>query len=148
MAHTIDWSFNGSIWATQKFFGRESDPKQLIDFLKKLEKGEYFGVEAIAVFGSLSRGQFGVSSDLDMRIVRKKGFVSWMRTNLFVLKLRSISFVKKLPVDVLVLDRADQIYEHISRKEPPVVVYDPTSVLRTINNHCISLDDTGVTDNY
>jgi GTPase SAR1 family protein/predicted nucleotidyltransferase len=141
VAHTIDWSLNGNFWATQRFFGRKSDPKQLIDFLRNLEKGEHFSVEAIAAFGSLSRGRFNASSDLDMRIVRKRGFLSWMGTNLFVLKLRSTSFVKRRPVDIFIMDRVDQIYDHISRDEMPIVIYDPKGILWTINDHCILLKD-------
>lgn len=145
VAHTIDWSFNGNVWATQKFFGRKSNPRYMIELLRRLEKGKHC-VGAIAVFGSLSRGQFSKSSDLDMRIVRQKGFIGWIRTNLFVLKLRSTSFVKKLPIDILIMDRADQIYEHINRNELPVVIYDPNNILLTISDHRISLEDTGYCD--
>lgn len=142
IAHTIDWSFNGNFWATQKFFGRKSDPKRLIDFLRKLQKREHPNVAAIAVFGSLSRGQLSLSSDLDMRVVRQKGLVSWMKTNLFVLRLRSMSFLKRLPIDILVMDKSEQIYEHINRHEMPVVVYDPNKILdKCTNQKVISLGD-------
>jgi len=148
-AHTINWMMNGNFWILYKFFGRELNPDSIIAFLAKLNSGKYFlqnGVLAIAGFGSLSRGQFRRSSDLDMRIVRQKGFTNWVRANLFMLKLRSTSFLKKIPIDAFLLDKADQIYEHISRNEPPVAIYDPQGVLRTVNDNCILFEDLQLID--
>ena len=146
IAHTIDWSFNGNFWATQKFFGRKTDPNKLIGVLRKLTKTEHHQVAAIAVFGSLSRGQFSPSSDLDMRVIRQKGFLGWIRTNLFVLKLRATSFIKKMPIDILILDNASQTYEHISCSESPVVIYDPKNLFRQINDTCISPEEIKLKD--
>jgi len=149
IAHTINWMMNGNFWIVYKFFGRESNPDSIMVFLAKLNSGKYFlqnGVLAVSAFGSLSRGQFKRSSDLDMRIVRQKGFTNWVKANLFMLKLRSTSFLKKIPIDAFLLDKADQIYEHISRNEPPVAIYDPQGVLRTVNDNCILFEDLHLID--
>jgi predicted nucleotidyltransferase len=144
IAHTINWTLNGNFWAVPKFFGRRYNIRRNIEFLKSLKKMRRpfkSCVVAIAVFGSLSRGQFNEASDLDMRIVRQKGFTNWVKANLFMLKLRSKSFLKKIPMDAFLLDRADQVYEHISHNESPVVIYDPKGILWTINDYCILLKD-------
>ena len=131
-AHTINWALNGNFWATQKFFGRKYSSAKMNQFLMKLRQRARLsqdGVAAIAVFGSLSRGQFSESSDLDVRIVRKPGIFSWAKANLFALQLRLIASVRTLPLDLLVLDNINQIYEHISSNESPVVIYDPDNLL-------------------
>lgn len=144
LAHTINWVLNGNFWVVYKFFGRQSNPELLTSFLAKLRSRKDFaqnGVLAVSAFGSLSRGEFKSSSDLDMRVVRRTGVGNWMKANLFALKLRSTSFFRKIPLDLFVLDSASQVYEHISRDEKPVVVYDAEGVLNVIAENCISLEE-------
>jgi GTPase SAR1 family protein/predicted nucleotidyltransferase len=140
LAHTINWLFNGNFWEIQKFSGRKFDSNKVFKLLRDLEKKEHPHVTSIAAFGSLSRGEYRDSSDLDLRVIRKNGLVNWIRTNLFVLKLRAISFVKKIPIDAFVLDNVYQIFDHISRTEVPVVIYDPNNSLQLIADRCISLE--------
>lgn len=142
IAHTVNWIINGNLWVTQKFFGRRFDPERMIKFLftfRDKERLSQEGIAAIAAFGSLSRGEFSESSDLDIRIVRRLGLYNWIKANLVTLKLRLMAFAKRIPIDSCVLDSVNQIYEHISPNEPPVVIYDPDNSLSTINKNVIPL---------
>lgn len=144
IAHTVNWLVNGNFWVTQKFFGRVCDLRKMLDYLSKMRAKKLFsrhGILAIAAFGSLSRGQFKESSDLDIRIVRRSGGLEWIKANSFALGARLKAFVRGIPVDILVLDNVNQIYEHISRQEPPVVVYDPQDSLSKIHESPMSLTD-------
>ena len=107
-----------------------------------LEKGEMnaFGsISAIVAFGSLSRGEFTETSDIDMQIVRTPGIFNWVKANAFGFYLRSVAFLRKIPLDLYVLDGVNQIGRHISPHEPPIVVYDPTNALSKKDGRALPL---------
>jgi len=142
IAHTLTWAFNGCIWASLKFTGASYNTARSIKFITNLEKGEMntFGsISAIVAFGSLSRGEFTETSDIDMQIVRTPGIFNWVKANAFGFYLRSVAFLRKIPLDLYVLDGVNQIGRHISPHEPPIVVYDPTNALSKKDGRALPL---------
>lgn len=145
IAHTINWSLNGNFWSTQKFFGKKQDPKVFAEFLVMVRNRASLHSEsviAIAAFGSLSRRKFSTASDLDMRIVRKRGMLNWIKANSFALKLRAIAFATAFPLDLFVLDGLEEVYNHISIHESPVEIFDPEKSLAKVSPNIISLEQT------
>lgn len=144
LGHTINWTFNGNFWATQKFYRRKFSRLGKIRFLVSLGDlaKSHWGIAAIAAFGSLSRGEFDEMSDLDVRVVRKKGGASWVKANLFGLRVRSAAFLKGLPLDLFVLDSLKQLHNisQISRYEAPVVIYDPERILGQSNSTALNAE--------
>jgi len=144
IAHTLNYTFNScNPWGVLKFCGRTFDVEKNIGFLQEITKkmGGTFGksILAIATFGSMSRDQFDETSDVDVRIIRRHGVFNYIMTNTFALYLRSIAFIKKIPIDLFVLDDVNQIERHIRPDEPPIVIYDPTNTLSAINEQAIPL---------
>jgi len=142
IAHTLTWTFNGNIWSLPKFTGATYDTARNIKFMVNLEKREMntFGsIAAIAAFGSLSRGEFSETSDMDMRIIRNPGILNWVKANTFGLYLRSIAFIKKIPLDLFVLDNVSQIRRQMRLDEPSIVIYDPANALSEIDGRAIPL---------
>jgi thymidylate kinase/predicted nucleotidyltransferase len=145
IAHTFNWAFNGNLWAflTQSFLkrtGRTYYIARNIEYLEKLEKKvmDAFGsIETVAVFGSLSRDEFSETSDIDIKIIRKPGMLNCVKANIFALYLRSTAFVKKIPLDLFVLDDINQLKKHVRPDEPPIVIYDPNNVLDKIDERAI-----------
>jgi predicted nucleotidyltransferase len=142
IAHTLTWTFNGNLWSLPKFAGATYDTARNIKFMVNLEKrgrNTFGSVAAIAAFGSLSRGEFSRASDIDIRVIRNPGILNWVKANTFSLYLRSIAFIKKIPLDLFVLDNVNQIGYQMRLDEPPIVIYDPTNALSEIGGYTIPL---------
>ena len=140
IAHTVNWTFNGNIWAILKHSGKKCDVDKKIEFLRTLEERAINSSEsslAVIAFGSLSRGQFSETSDIDIRIVRKPNMSGYITANIFALHLRSTAFIKRIPLDLFVLDDINQLKTHIRPEEPPVIISDPGNVISGIYNHSI-----------
>jgi len=150
ITHTFNWSFNGNIWSLLIQRGRfvEQDGKtgsmvKNVEFLRDLERKEKTSagsVAAIAVFGSLSRGEFCESSDIDVRVVRKSGLINCLKANVFAFYLRSAAFIRKIPLDLYVLDKVDQIKREMRSDEPPIVIRDPENLITNAYDRVIRFD--------
>jgi predicted nucleotidyltransferase len=137
LAHSLNWVFNGNlsalilqhnIWVSRNGVSDVAHKSRYLDMLKRKSLEMPDVVLAIATFGSLSRGEFTESSDLDVIIIRKPGFVNWVKSNFFALSLRSIAFIRKVPLDLHVLDNVDQMEGRIRPDENAVLIYDPSEV--------------------
>jgi len=126
IAHTINWIFNGQIFVLLKNLNlMNTSPESFVIYLesfkKRVEKEN--SIIAAAAFGSLSREKLKNTSDLDIRIIRKPGFINGINACIFILKERTKSFFCFFPLDIYVLDDIDMINIHINN-ENPIVIYD------------------------
>lgn len=133
IAHTLNWIFNGQIGVLLKNLDiLNTDKEKFFDYMDNV-KEEVVNEESImaaAAFGSLSRKELKKTSDLDIRIIRKPGYISGFKACFFVLKERSKAFFNKFPLDIYVLDSYEMINIHINIKdEEPVILYDPDKIL-------------------
>lgn len=142
VAHTLNWTFNGNLWLNLKFYGGRYNKERNLEFLRslntKLKNGSSY-VSAIAVFGSLSRGEFDETSDIDMKIIRRSGATGYIKANVFAFYLHSIAFIKKIPLELYVLDSVVQIKGQTRPDEPPVIIHDPNNVFSKIDARAIPL---------
>jgi thymidylate kinase/predicted nucleotidyltransferase len=146
IAHTINYLFNScNPLGVLKFSGWTFSVEKNITFLQDVKpkvKGIFRNsVLAIALFGSISRGQFSETSDIDMRMVRNHGLLNYAVTNIFAFYLRSLAFLKKIPLDLFVLDNVNQVAKQIKPEESPIIIYDPTNAFRKVNRHTIPLEE-------
>ena len=123
IAHTINWILNGHIFALFKTFGKvKTKPEQFkryINDLKEKSSNEN-SVFLVATIGSISTKKIKETSDIDIRIVRKKGFLNGLKSCIFTMKERSIAFFNKFPLDIYLLDDADELNK---LKEDPILIY-------------------------
>lgn len=130
LAHTLNWIFNGQIFVLLKNLKliktSEQSFKEYLDGIKIRVENEN-SIIAAAAYGSISREKLKETSDIDIRIIRKSGFINGFKACVFVLKERFKSFFNKFPLDIYVLDSIDMIGVHI-KNEKPVVVYDPNKI--------------------
>lgn len=130
IAHTLNWIFNGHIFALLKTFGNiKTETEEFsfyLDNLKNRSTNES-SILLVATFGSMSRKELKKTSDLDIRVIRKEGFNNALRSSFFVLFERSNAFFNKFPLDIYLCDNIDCIEK---LKEPPVPVYDPNQLLK------------------
>jgi predicted nucleotidyltransferase len=111
-AHTLNFLFNGHLWGVLKHYGavrlRRSEYQTYLCLLSS-RIGAEPSIQWAGVYGSLVRGDWSPTSDLDVRLVRKPGAANAMRACLFVLSERSRALVAKFPLDIYLLDDPGQL---------------------------------------
>lgn len=105
IAHTLNYMFNGQAKAVYNHMGAGNKPaksfyegtvamKQRIDNAKCIDAG--------IAFGSLSRGCYKPSSDIDIRIIPAQGEWNYWKTCFWAVKERCIAFATGYPLDMYV----------------------------------------------
>lgn len=105
--HSLNWLFNGHLFGLLKTFKYgEIDSLKLDSYLagfkERLSKEK--SISQALCFGSLARGEMNDHSDLDVRVIRKKGFVNGIRSCNFVFLERCRALFLGFPLDIYVLD--------------------------------------------
>jgi predicted nucleotidyltransferase len=130
IAHTLHWLFNGHLYVLLKDTGHSKvNLNSFMKYAERLQKaveGEK-SVLAAAIFGSFSRGSLTECSDLDVRIIRRKGVMNGLAVCIFAFFERSKAFLNKFPLDIYVLDGFKSLTK--LKSESPVILYDPQNFL-------------------
>jgi predicted nucleotidyltransferase len=125
VAHTLNFLFNGQIWVVLKHFGLVRHSRAEFDeYLCQLSERVMAepSIEYAAAYGSLVRGEWRPTSDLDVRLVRKPGVVSSLRACWFVLQERTRALINKFPLDVFVLDGPELLAEMRDDERPQEII--------------------------
>jgi hypothetical protein len=96
LSHTLNFLFNGHLWAGLRFFGvafyNFEEFKNYWGKLSNRIQSEHCLIFA-AAYGSVARKERDRYSDLDIRLVRNSGFVNCLRACFFVLKERTRALI-------------------------------------------------------
>lgn len=131
LAHTTNWLINGQPIAMRRHmdWGR-NDPRRFIDYIealeRRLQKRSYLA--AAASFGSLSKGGYKDTSDIDLRVVMRPELVSRLRAAIFCVAERLRAAINRFPLDLYAFD-LEELLRKMSREEVPVIFYDPDDML-------------------
>jgi predicted nucleotidyltransferase len=121
VAHTLNFLLNGQINVVFKNFGISgANEERLQHYLQGLGnrlQHEPSILYALA-FGSLVRSELHDSSDLDIRVVRRTGISSGLRSCAFVLLERARATLNGIPLDVYVLDTEQRLSMMRSDEQP------------------------------
>jgi hypothetical protein len=133
IAHTFFWIFNGHFYVLMRYLAeRKNDPAQFIAYIEGINErvqGKDF-LAAVVAFGSLSKEKFSASSDFDMRLLRKPGFINSIRAfNLCALE-RARAFIHAFPLDIYVFD-VEELRQKIRADEPPVIMMESEEILES-----------------
>jgi len=106
-AHTLNWFCNGQPLVALKNLGVTHTPIQrfrgyLTELSKRIAQTDCLAYAA--VYGSASRGELTVNSDIDVKAVRKRGVANGGRAMAFLMKERIRSTLQGVPLDIYVLD--------------------------------------------
>lgn len=112
IVHTWNWVTNGLFWVViiQTFPqlenpGAISTVKFIGEMTARLRK--YDCISGVAVYGSVSRGAWHVRSDIDMRILRRPGFVALIQAAILTMRERFYALLAGQPMDVYLADDTD-----------------------------------------
>ncbi|ASJ03587.1 hypothetical protein A3L09_10125 [Thermococcus profundus] len=124
IGHTFNWILNGHVFVVFKNLKIITTPREKFDVylerLKKRVENEPSIVWA-GVYGSLVRGEFKETSDLDIRLIRKLGVINGVRACIFVMRERSWATFHKFPLDIYVGDSV-RFLENMNKKELPITL--------------------------
>ena len=133
VVHTLFFLFNGHFYVLMRYIvNRKNDPEKFLVFLeglhKRIKKPYLLGG---AAFGSLSKGKFGHSSDFDVRLLRKKGFLNSLKAFNYCSLERAKAFFRAFPLDIYVFD-VEELKFKIKPDELPIILFDPECVLENM----------------
>lgn len=120
IAHTLNWIFNSNLMALFRSFGLVSMSRQDLELylrrIKQKAQKEDF-IICLGIYGSLARGEFKETSDLDIRVIRKPGVITGIRACIFVMKERTWATLNRFPLDIYVLDSSRSLDKKIRKDE-------------------------------
>ena len=129
-SHTLNWIFNGQLFALAKNFGIvNNDPQKIIDYANgiKMRASREKSIDCVLLYGSLVRGEIKSTSDLDLRVIRKSGFINGIRACIFGLMERNRALFNKFPLDMYVIDSSRHLMK-MRLDEAPITLYDQNNV--------------------
>ena len=91
--------------------------------------------------GSICQGNLDKDSDIDITIVRERGFLNSISTIIFYVYEKKYADLHGIPLDIFISDSADNNIKKSKNQDNPIVIYDP---LDNLNKHFLrkqSIDD-------
>ena len=112
IAHTFNWIFNGQLFVLGRYIGIK--PNRHETFINYMDELKYraekeISIQSVAVYGSMSRKESSESSDLDVRIIRKKGIIHGLRACMFGFYERKWALMNKFPLDLYIVDSIEHL---------------------------------------
>lgn len=139
LAHSLNWILNGQFFVVLKNANLlDTEPERFSTYLcgLKARASVNGSVLAVAVIGSLSRGTMGEgSSDIDVRVIRKKGLLNGVMACYFLMKERTRALLRSIPLDIYVFDSIDAFEARTDpwEFENGVVLHDPWDFLARLH---------------
>jgi predicted nucleotidyltransferase len=127
IAHSLNFLFNAQLWGLLKHFNLVRTSRTEFDeYLERLSERIRAepSIQWAAAYGSLVRGEWKETSDLDVRLVRKPGLWNGLRACWFSLSERTRALVSKFPLDLFVLDDPGML-TLMRDDEPPLDLLAP-----------------------
>jgi len=132
IAHTVNAIFNFQPIAVMRHMGvGETDPKHFIDYVSRMHDriNEKAFLQGAASYGSLSRGMFKKTTDLDIRFLMVPGIVNGVRASNFAFVERVRALLHRFPLDLYAFT-LPELLSKMRRDEIPVVFYDPDGLIQ------------------
>lgn len=131
LAHTVNWIINGQPIAMRRHLDwGENDPHQFIRYIEGLEKRikrrPY--ISAAAAFGSLSKGEYRETSDIDIRFVMGDRIINRFRTANYCFWERLRAALCLFPLDLYAFE-LEEMKRKMDQNEVPTIFTDPHGLL-------------------
>lgn len=134
IAHTLNFAFNGQLFAMYTHMGATNVTashflNETIKISDNLKNKKYVG--AAIAYGSLSRGCFKSTSDIDMRIVPEDKEIDWWKTVFYAVWLRMCAFINGYPLDLYVYS-ADTCTKRMRSDELPIILAEKNNCMKEV----------------
>jgi len=138
LIHSLFWLLNGHFWSLIAKTGlikihNEKFKEFSITLIDDIRKRNFL-IGAIIV-GSISRSEtLSYSSDLDIRLIRKKNLINALQSVFYCFYIRFKSFLNFFPIDIYVEDIENLKYK-IRKDEIPIIIVDPYDIIKRFYNY-------------
>ncbi|MBA7544634.1 hypothetical protein ES705_36995 [subsurface metagenome] len=136
LGHTFNWFANGSFYAilVHRLLISKLNKERLFIYLDKLinRLEEKNFILYCASFGSICRGALKDSSDIDVSLVRKPGFINSFKALYFIFNEKKLADLYGIPLEIFLSDSPENSKKRFGSEHNPVVIYDPEN---NLNKH-------------
>jgi predicted nucleotidyltransferase len=128
IVHSLSWFFIGNFWVymLDSFLWVRNPGLEgvlsFVNFARRLFVNSD-ACDAVLIYGSMCRGAFHGRSDLDLRIIRKPGLLLGMKAIIVGYVVRVLAAIRKIPVDLQVVDSLEFLIKQMRADERPITVY-------------------------
>ena len=132
ISHTASAVFNGHIWAMLvhdlwwvSLYQRRQPFFDYIDRMRlRLERKDPQYLAGAVFFGSLARGEFRTTSDMDIRFIAQDGFWNAFRVAHLVFLERLYALFAGFPIDIYMFQSEKEVHKKMDvTNESPVTIY-------------------------
>lgn len=141
IAHSINFTLNGQLFAMYTHMGAtgvkaEKFLRDTLAMSRKIEKHRF--IRASIAYGSLSRGCYKKTSDIDIRLIPAEG--GWWATAFYAVWLRIWAFFVHYPLDMYCYD-PDVVVKKMRTDELPIMVNETDKCMMKWYPERVELDE-------
>lgn len=141
IAHSINFALNGQLFAMYTHMGAtgvKADKflQETITMSKMIEKHKF--IRASIAYGSLSRGCYKKTSDIDIRLIPAES--GWWLTALYAVRLRIWAFFVHYPLDMYCYD-PEMVIKKMRTDELPIMVNERDKCMMQWYPERVSFDE-------
>lgn len=128
VTHSLWWIINGNFHVNllECFkFVHNSGVDEVVKFVSWMSNLiiKTKAVDAVLIYGSFCRSKFHSRSDLDIRIIRRPHVKGTIKLFILTVFARIVSFYRRVPLDLQVVDSYKFLDSNMKRDDFPVVVF-------------------------
>lgn len=145
VGHTLNWILNNNITGIliHRLYIFKLEKKNAFRYLDSIAhriSNKTFALYA-TTHGSICRGALKPSSDIDIALVRKPGFINSLKSLWFVFLEKKIADAQGVPLEIYICDTPENAIKRFSQEQNPVVIYDSDYVLDKYYKEKLSLTE-------
>ncbi|KAA1188939.1 hypothetical protein F0M18_17195 [Pseudohalioglobus sediminis] len=147
LVHSTFWILNSNWWALMLFTFpgiRNSGERASCEYLSRMavRLRATDSIAALAIYGSPTRGAWHDKSDLDLRILRKEGFVNGLIAAAITMRERAIAFLYGQPIDLFLADSPAFLKKMRGDEEPIILLKRGRTAANYFANDEVMIVDT------
>lgn len=143
ISHSLNFMFNGQFFAMFTHMGATGvTAEKFLDRTIRIAeeaKTKKFCAAAVA-YGSLSRGCFKSTSDIDLRLVPAEGESNWWKLALWAISLRARAFCWGYPLDMYCYD-ANILTKKMRSDELPIILDEKNGCMQSVYPERVEFDE-------
>jgi predicted nucleotidyltransferase len=148
IAHTLNWLINSNLYSVviHRLQISKLDKKDAFTYLEKLSRRieNRKGILYITVHGSICMGKLKPTSDIDIAVVRQKGFKNAIHSLWFYIYEQKLADYSKIPLEIYLCDSPENAIERFRNEKTPIVIYDPFKIVDSYYHSQLSIAEAKV----
>ena len=131
--HTLNWLLNCNFYVivVHRLYLSHFDKQNAFNYLDSLADRLQTNQSILyaTAHGSICTGNLKSSSDIDVALVRTKGFENALCALFFVTREKKIADLKGIPLEIYLIDNPGAALDRFKAEQNPVAIYDPKNTV-------------------